>query len=105
MVNRLFQLLENNQKLGGGGPGWAPLKMMGVGYYGSDAAMSAWRARHQVTFPLIPDPHGLVGKALDIPGTPTYVVLDQKGQVVYLFAGEIENPARFLKEMRQRLGL
>ena len=42
--------------------------------------MEVWRIKHEVPFPLIPDPRAAVGKALDIPGTPTYVVLDRQGR-------------------------
>ena len=105
MVNRLFQLIEKKPKLSGGTPGWAPLKMMGVGFYCTDAALAKWRAKYEVLIPLVSDPQGRVGKTLDIPGTPTYVVLDSQGQVVFLFAGEIDNAARFLKKMRHHLRL
>jgi len=44
-----------------------------------------------------------VGRALDIPGTPTYVVLDRQGRVVYFFAGEINNLRKFLDEMLAHL--
>jgi thiol-disulfide isomerase/thioredoxin len=97
-VNRLFRLIEGNSRLRGGG-GLAGLKMLGVGFYGKPAAMEVWRIKYDVQFPLIPDPQALVGKALDIPGTPTYVVLDRQGRVVFVHAGEIGSPEKFLRRI------
>ena len=57
------------------------------------------------TLPLIPDPQGQIFKTLDIPGTPTYVVLDSQGTVVYLSIGEIENIQIFMRELLAHLGL
>jgi peroxiredoxin len=100
VVNRLFHELSANPKLNDG-----TLKMMGVGYYGTPATMERWRGKYGAPFPLIPDPKGQVFRTLDIPGTPTYVVLDSRGTVVYLFYGEIANPRRFMRELLAHLGL
>jgi thiol-disulfide isomerase/thioredoxin len=102
-VNRLFRLIEGNQRLRGKDGQPAVLKMLGVGFYGKPAAMEVWRIKHDVPFPLIPDPQALVGKALDIPGTPTYVVLDRQGRVVFVQAGEIGNPQQFLRKILSSL--
>ena len=61
--------------------------------------MEVWRIKYDVPFPLIPDPQAQVGKALDIPGTPTYVVLDRQGRVVFVHAGEIGSPQKFLRKI------
>ncbi|MGO9176750.1 MAG: TlpA family protein disulfide reductase [Desulfobaccales bacterium] len=100
VVNRLFQMLSANPKLNDG-----TLKMVGVGYYGTPATMERWRGKYGARFPLLPDPGGKVFKTLEIYGTPTYVVLDSRGTVVYLFYGEIENPQRFMRELQAHLGL
>jgi len=98
-VNRLFRLIEGERKLRGGDGQPALLKMMGVGFYGKRAAMEVWRIKYDLPFPLIPDPKAQVGRALDIPGTPTYVVLDRQGRVVFVHAGEIGSPRRFLRKI------
>ncbi len=98
-VNRLFRLIDSNPRLKGSGGKPAVLKMMGVGFYGRRAALEVWRIKHDVVFPLIPDPKAQVGQALDIPGTPTYVVLDREGRVVFMQAGEMGNPRRFLRKI------
>jgi len=100
VANHVFRLMEQDQRLRGG-----VMKMLGVGYYGTAAAMAKWRVKYQVPFPLLPDPKAQVGQALDIPGTPTYVVLDKQGRVRFVFAGEIDNPRKFLTEVRAHLNL
>ena len=44
-----------------------------------------------------------VGQALDLPGTPTIVVLNRQGQVVFVQAGEIGSPEKFLRQVLTRL--
>ncbi len=102
-VNRLYRLIEKNPRLRGKDGRPAVLKMMGVGFYGKAAAMEVWRIKYDVPFPLIPDPQAEVGKALDIPGTPTYVVLDRQGRVVFVHAGEIGRPRQFLRKILNHL--
>jgi hypothetical protein len=104
-ANRLFRLIKGNPRLRGGDGQPAVLKMLGVGFYGKPGDMEAWRIKHDVPFPLIPDPQAQVGKALDIPGTPTYVVLDQQGRVLFVHAGEMGSPQKFLRQILDKLGL
>jgi len=101
-VNRLFHFIEQDPQLRDG-DGRAVLKMLGVGFYGKPAAMEVWRIKYDVSFPLLPDPNAEVGQALDIPGTPTYVVLDRAGRVVFVHAGEFGNPKKFLRKILSRL--
>ena len=102
IANRLYNLIQRNPRLRGDGA-QAGLKMMGLGYYSNQAAMDKWRARYQVPFPLVPDPKGQAYKTLDAPGTPTYVVFDHQGEVVYVHAGEIASPERFLRQVMAHL--
>jgi peroxiredoxin len=101
-VNRLFRLIAQNPRLRAGG-GLRVLKMLGVGFYGNPGAMEVWRIKHDVPFPLIPDPQARVGRALDIPGTPTYVVLDRRGRVVFVQAGEMGSSEKFLRKIMASL--
>ncbi|MCL4503624.1 MAG: TlpA family protein disulfide reductase [Deltaproteobacteria bacterium] len=101
-VNRLFHLLQQNRKLRSG-DGLPQLKMLGVGFYGTPVQMEVWRIKREVRFPLIPDPKAQIGKVLDIPGTPTYVVLDRQGRVVFVHAGELGSPEKFLRKIMARL--
>jgi thiol-disulfide isomerase/thioredoxin len=101
-VNRLFRLIQQSPRLRAGG-GLPVLKMLGVGFYGKPGQMEVWRIKHDVPFPLIPDPQAQVGKALDIPGTPTYVVLDRQGRVVFMQAGEMGSPEKFLRKIMASL--
>ncbi len=98
VVKRLFHEISANPELNGG-----TLKMVGVGYYGTPATMERWRGKYGAPFPLIPDPKGQIFRTLDIPGTPTYLVLDSRGTVVYVFVGEIHNTRSFIRELKAHL--
>jgi peroxiredoxin len=101
-ANRLFRLIQQNRRLQST-DGAPRLKMLGVGFYGKPSEMEVWRIKREVKFPLIPDPKAEVGKALDIPGTPTYVVLDRQGRVVFMHAGAMGSPHEFLRKIMARL--
>ncbi len=96
VVNRVYRLIAGNPRLKG-------LKMLGVGYYGSPASMAKWRARYQTPFPLVPDSKGQFFRTVDAPGTPTYILFDTKGEVVFVHAGEIDSPQRFLRQVQAHL--
>jgi thiol-disulfide isomerase/thioredoxin len=102
-VNRLFHLIEDQPRLRGEDGRTAVLKMLAVGFYGKPAALEVWRIKYDVDFSLIPDPQARVGKALDIPGVPTYVVLDRQGTVLFVHAGEMGSPQQFLRKILSRL--
>ena len=46
-----------------------------------------------------------VGQALDIPGTPTIVVLDKQGRVVFYHVSEFFDAGKFLRDLRAHLHL
>jgi peroxiredoxin len=98
VVKRLFQEISTNPELNGG-----TLKMVGLGYYGTPATMERWRRKYGAPFPLIPDLKGQIFRTMDIPGTPTYVVLDSQGTVVYVSVGEIDSTRSFIRELLAHL--
>ncbi|MGA7564220.1 MAG: TlpA disulfide reductase family protein [Desulfobaccales bacterium] len=98
VVKRLFQEISANPELNGG-----TLKMVGLGYYGTPALMERWREKYGAPFPLIPDTKGQIFRTMGIPGTPTYVVLDSQGTVVYVSVGEIDNTRSFIRELLAHL--
>jgi peroxiredoxin len=102
-VNRLYRLIAHNPKLKGSAGQDAVLKMLGLGFYSPQSALEKWRLKFDVPFPLIPDPKAQVCKALDIPGTPSYVVFNRLGEVVFVFAGEMASPGNLLKQILARL--
>lgn len=105
VADRLFQLIEDNPKWAAGNGKRARLKMMGLGYYCTPEQLAQWRKEYEPSFPLIPDPKGQVERRLDVPGTPTYVVLDRQGTVVYFYRGDLRSPQQFLRTLRSHLNL
>jgi peroxiredoxin len=58
-----------------------------------DAAdkVKAWREKHKIAFPLIPDPESTLGDALNYHPYPVTFVLDKNGKIVYLMVGEMRS--------------
>jgi peroxiredoxin len=92
-ANRLFRLLASHPQI----------KMLGLGFYCTPVQLERWRDRHQVAIPLIPDPRAELSHTLDIPGTPTYVLLDRQGRVLFMHAGEMGSPQQFLHQILSHL--
>jgi len=98
-MNQLYRLVSRNPKLAGN------LKIIGLGYYEKPPALQRYQQKFQVPFPLIPDEKGEASDALDVPGTPTIVVLDKTGQVVYYHVSEFRDSKKFLQDLLAHLNL
>ena len=98
-MNRLYRLVSQNPKLAGS------LKIIGLGYYEQAPALVRYQQKFQVPFPLIPDEKAVVSDALNVPGTPTVVVLDKTGRVVYFHVSEFRDAKKFLREVLAHLNL
>ena len=99
ILNNLYQMASNHPKLKG------KLKFVGVGSRDNEFGVMMWRQNYQVPFPLVPDLEGDIAKALKTEGTPTFVVLDQTGTVVYVHEGMFTNAEEVLKDLLKHLKL
>jgi peroxiredoxin len=98
-MNQLYRLVSKNPKLAG------RLKIIGLGYYEKPPALQRYEQKFEVPFPLIPDEKGVVADELDVPGTPTIVVLDKTGRVVYYHVSEFHDAQKFLRGLLAHLNL
>ena len=98
-MNRLYRLVSQNPKLAGS------LKIIGLGYYEKPPALGRYQQKFEVPFPLIPDEKAVVSDALNVPGTPTVVVLDKTGRVVYYHVSEFPDAKKFLRDLLAHLNL
>lgn len=96
-MNRLYRLVSQNPRLAG------RLKIIGLGYYEKPPALERYRQKFEVPFPLIPDEKAVVSNALNVPGTPTVVVLDKTGRVVYFHVSEFHDAKKFLRDLSAHL--
>ncbi|MBX3252159.1 MAG: redoxin domain-containing protein [Myxococcales bacterium] len=68
-----------------------------------------WRAEHGLTYPILQDPSGAVGRAYDATTTPNMYVIDEAGVLRYRGAidddprGQSEDPRGFVREAVQAL--
>ncbi len=96
-LNRLYRLVTGNPRLAD------RLKIAGLGYFEKPPALERYRLKFQVPFPLIPDEQGLLADLLDVPGTPTIVVLNKQGRILYFHIGEFLNAGKFLRDLLAHL--
>lgn len=98
-MNQLYRLVSRNPNLA------RNLKIIGLGYYEKPPALQRYQQKFNVPFPLVPDEKGELSDKLDVPGTPTIVVLDKTGRVVYYHVSEFPNAKKFLQDLLAHLNL
>ncbi len=96
-MNTLFQMVSSNPSLKD------KLKVIGSGFQDNDFALMFWKQNYEVKFPLVSDMEGEVFKAVDAQGTPTIVVVDQSGKIVFVHEGTFKSADAFLKELTPAL--
>lgn len=94
-MNKLYNLVINSELRD-------KLKFLGV-VSNPVAALKWWKSTYKVAFPLVADPDWNMAELLKIDGTPTTVVLDRTGKVVYLEDGVFSNAGEVFKVLKSRL--
>lgn len=92
-VNELYDLIRKDPEVKD------RVKMIGIGVRNSPFEMSLFKRRYSVRFPLFPDKKRVVGDAVEIPGTPTFIAVKIEGGVarkVLFQPGGFEEPGKFL---------
>jgi peroxiredoxin len=97
VVNRLYSLVVNSALKD-------KVKFIGVGESDSAASLRSFKAAYQVPFPLVPDPDWDIGvDVFNIEGTPTTVVVDKRGTVLFWKEGLFTDAGRVFRELKDRL--
>jgi peroxiredoxin len=94
-MNRLYRLVEDSELKG-------RLKFIGV-FCNAEAAVNGWRKAHKVPFALLSDPGGKIAGDLNITGTPTTVIVNQKGTVLILHDGVFRDAQQVFKQLKAKL--
>ena len=99
-VNRLFELIRA-RGLGNS------IKLLGVGARNNKNEVELFRRRHQIPFPLVPDPELAAFNAFGGQGTPRFLVvrLKEKPTVVMIVSGFLPEPPDALEEIMRKSGL
>jgi len=102
-VNQLYSRIENDPALKG------RIKLIGVGAGNSDYEVELFKKKYQVVFPLFSDGDFKVHKLLGEVRTPYFIGVkinpDRSHQVFYSKLGVIEEPEKFLNEIKLLSGL
>ena len=94
VMNALFSKVQADPQLKD------KLKFIGAGQNNDAAAMKMWQAFHKVSFPLVPDPDGSFGKAMNFTPYPVTVILDKTGKVVFVHIGAFESADEVLPKIK-----
>ena len=93
-VNKLYNIISNDPDLN------SNVKMLGIAV-GNDAKMvAAYKNTFKVKFPIVVDPKEDINKLLGDPATPTIIVADSKGMVLFIHSGLIDDMDMMLDVIR-----
>lgn len=93
-LNRLYSIIEADPVLK------KDIKFIGLGAGDSEKKVTAFGQTYHVPFPLIPDPQRIVHKKIGRPGTPTTMILDKSGKVLYAHLGQTDNFEELLATLK-----
>ena len=93
-MNKLYNIISDDPDLN------ANVKMLGIAV-GNDAKMvAAYQSTYKVKFPIVVDPKEDINKRLGDPATPTIIVVDSKGMVLFIHGGLIDDMDMILDVIR-----
>ena len=92
-MNELYNKINNDPQTKG------KLKVLGLASGDSKENCLAWKKQCKVPFALVPDPDSKTVEKINVMGTPTTVLLNKNGDVLYAKAGAFPDVDGFLKEL------
>jgi thiol-disulfide isomerase/thioredoxin len=94
VVNRLYKVTQEDAALA------KDVKIIGIAIGNDKMQIDAFKKGAKVSFPILPDDTLAIGAAVDIPGTPTMVMVSNSGKVLSSHVGVIKDFDALLKELR-----
>jgi peroxiredoxin len=95
-MNRLSHLVANS-------PLKDKVKLISVGQTDDASALKQFKAAHKVPFPLVPDSGCEIGTAFHIAGTPTTVLVNKHGTVLWVEEGSFVNAEQVLQKIKAKV--
>ena len=95
VVNRLYKVIQEDAALA------KDVKVIGIAVGSNKKETDAYKKNYKVPFPVFPDQDFDIGAAVEVPETPTTVLVSNSGKVLMSRRGVIENFDGFLKELRE----
>lgn len=93
-MNELFEKMKKDPETAG------KVKVVGLASGDSKENCQAWKTQCKVAFALVADTDNKTVEKLNIMGTPTFILLNKNGDVLYAKAGGFADVDSFLKELK-----
>jgi len=93
-VNKLYNIISNDSDLS------SSVKMMGIAVGNDSKLVDAYKDTYKVKFPIIADPKDDINNLLGDMATPTIIVADNKGLVLFIHEGLIDDMDAILDVLR-----
>ena len=93
-MNNLYNLIAQNPKLAN------KVKFIAVGGGDNQFGVTMWRKQLKIPFPVLPDQDTSLTKKLNIPGTPTSMLLDKSGKVLWVHIGAFDSAETAFSEIK-----
>ena len=93
-VNKLYNIILNDSELN------SNVKMLGIAVGNETKLVDAYKDTYKVEFPIVADPKEDINKRLGNPATPSIIVTDSKGKVLFLHEGLIDDMDLILDVLR-----
>jgi len=95
VVNRLYKVIQDDPSLA------RDVRMIGVALGNDKSQANAFKKAYKVAFPIFPDEKLDIAAAVDIPETPTMLLVSSSGKTLACHKGAFRDLDGFLKELRE----
>ncbi len=97
IMNSLYQVVQKDADLA------RDVKIIGICTENNKKQTDAFRKSFKILFPVIPDEHYGIGLTAKVSHTPTMVLVNSSGKVLWSHTGEIYDFDGLLRELRENL--
>jgi len=93
-VNKLYKIISRDSDLK------SSIVMMGIAVGNKEKLVKAYRKKYKVKFPVFSDPNGDIDNLLTGISTPTLLIADKSGKVLFVHGGPIDDMDYILAVIR-----
>jgi len=94
VIKSIYKYIQQDPEL------YKNIKVIGVGAGNNLREVSTFKEHFKMLFPVFADHDFSIHKKLGEPRTPATIVVNSKGKVLYVQSGEIEEPEKFIRLLR-----
>lgn len=93
-VNKLYNIISNDSELN------SHVKLLGIAVGNDTKLVDAYKNTYKVKFPIVADPKDDINKRLGNIATPSIIITDREGMVLFLHEGPIDDIDLILAALR-----